>query len=173
MRLDWQTPNAVYDELDQEFGFDFDPCPHDPQFDGLNIEWGSCNFVNPPYGREISKWIDKALEQFAKGKTVVLLVASRTDTKWWHKLMNKASGIRFIKGRLKFDSFENSAPFPSAIVVLDPKQNSVNPQKDFDCWKWLKENYPYYNEDNLGDFEKMLQRFITQLCFSPKESQES
>ena len=125
MRLNWQTPKGVYQELNQEFSFDFDPCPPNPDFDGLNCEWGNCNFVNPPYGREIVKWVDKALEEFAKGKTVVLLVASRTDTQWWHKLMDKASEIRFIKGRLKFDDYKNSAPFPSAIVCLSPKETKV------------------------------------------------
>lgn len=73
--------------------------------------------MNPPYGREIAKWIDKALEEQGKGKLVVMLVVSRTDTRWWHKLMRNAKEIRFISGRLKFDG-QNSAPFPSAVVIL-------------------------------------------------------
>ena len=117
-RLDWNTPKAVFQTLDAEFDFDFDPCPKCPHDDGLTNEWGQRNFVNPPYGREINAWVEKGIEEFKKGKTVVFLVASRTDTKWWHKLMRNATEIRFIKGRLKFDDNGNSAPFPSAIVVL-------------------------------------------------------
>lgn len=129
-RLNWKTPKAVYQILDSEFNFDFDPCPPNPMFNGLEKEWGKCNFVNPPYGREIVKWIDKSLLEFRKGKTVVLLVASRTDTKWWHKLMDCASEIRFIKGRLSFDGFNgSSAPFPSAIIILKKlKQISYFPE---------------------------------------------
>ena len=117
-RLDWQTPRAVYDKLDKEFGFDFDPCPHNPTFDGLVIEWGKSNFVNPPYGREIPKWIKKGYEQSLLGKTVVFLIPSRTDTRWWHEYIMLADEIRFIKGRLRFRGAVNSAPFPSAIIVF-------------------------------------------------------
>lgn len=117
-RLDWNTPKAVYQILDDEFNFNFDPCPKNPKFNGLEIEWGGVNFVNPPYGREIVDWIKKGIEEYKKGKTVVFLIASRTDTKWWHELMKHATEIRFIKGRLKFDDHKNSAPFPSAIVIL-------------------------------------------------------
>ena len=117
-RLDWQTPRAVYDKLDEEFRFNFDPCPHNPTFDGLAIEWGKSNFVNPPYGREIPKWIKKGYEQSLLGKTVVFLIPSRTDTRWWHEYIMLADEIRFIKGRLRFRDAVNSAPFPSAIIVF-------------------------------------------------------
>lgn len=117
IRLDYSTPKQVYQILDSEFDFDFDPCPKKPRFDGLKIDWKERNFINPPYGSEITKWVDKALEEQRKGKLVVMLVASRTDTRWWHKLMRNAKEIRFIKGRLRFDN-ENPAPFPSAIVIL-------------------------------------------------------
>lgn len=118
LRLDWQTPKEVYEELDREFGFDFDPCPHKSCFDGLSLEWGQSNFVNPPYGREIGKWLKKGFAEWEKGKTVVFLIPSRTDTIWWHDYVMKATEIRFIKGRLKFDGQKNSAPFPSAIIVF-------------------------------------------------------
>ena len=118
MRLDWRTPKAFYQALDAEFNFDFDPCPKNPEFDGLNIEWGQRNFVNPPYGRELPKWIKKGYEESLKGKTVVFLIPSRTDTRWWHDYVMKAKEIRFIKGRLKFGGSKNSAPFPSAIVIF-------------------------------------------------------
>ena len=117
-RLDWRTPEGVIQELEKEFGKMFDPCPPNPQFNGLEIDWGGANFVNPPYGREITKWCEKAFKEWKKGKTIIMLIASRTDTKWWHDYIMKATEIRFIKGRLKFDNSKNSAPFPSAIVVF-------------------------------------------------------
>ena len=120
IHLDWRTPKELYDKLDEEFHFDFDPCPPDPDFNGLEISWGKCNFVNPPYGREIIKWCKKAYEEALKGKTVVMLVASRTDTQWWHRYMMKADEIRFIEGRLKFEGHPagGCAPFPSAVVIF-------------------------------------------------------
>lgn len=118
LRLDWQTPKAAYQILDAEFAFDFDPCPHNPTFDGLLVEWGKSNFVNPPYGRQLIKWMAKGFRQWSQGRTVVFLVPSRTDTRWWHDYCMQASEIRFIKGRLRFDEHKNSAPFPSAIVIF-------------------------------------------------------
>ncbi len=120
MRLDWKTPKEVFDKLDSEFHFDFDPCPSNPNFDGLGVEWGHSNFVNPPYGREIGKWIKKGFEEAQKGKRVVFLIPSRTDTAWWHDYVMKAEEIRFIRGRLRFDGSSQGAPFPSAIAVFRP-----------------------------------------------------
>jgi len=113
----WSTPKDVYRVLDSEFRFTFDPCPLDPQFDGLKIEWGKVNFCNPPYSR-LKDWIKKAYLEWSKGKTVVLLIPSRTDTKAWHDYVMEATEIRFIKGRLKFGDAKNPAPFPSAIVIF-------------------------------------------------------
>ena len=120
MRLDWRTPKAFYDELHKEFNFDFDPCPPNPEFDGLECAWGRRNFMNPPYGREIGKWIKRAFIVAQGGALVVALIPSRTDSQWWHEYVMKANEIRFIKGRLKFDEHKNSAPFPSAVIVWKP-----------------------------------------------------
>lgn len=116
-RQNWKTPKAFYQALDSEFQFDFDPCPPHHSFDGLAVEWGNSNFVNPPYD-QISEWVEKAYNESKKGKTVVMLIPSRTDTKWWHSFVMRAKQIRFIKGRLKFDDQKNSAPFPSAVIVF-------------------------------------------------------
>ena len=115
----WSTPKDVYVTLNDEFNFDFDPCPLEqwPYIDGLKVEWGERNFVNPPYSK-IKDWCKKAYEEWQKGKTVVMLIPSRTDTKYWHDYIMKATEIRFIKGRLKFGKAKNSAPFPSAIIVF-------------------------------------------------------
>ena len=118
LRLDWKTPKAVYQVLDAEFGFDHDPCPVKPKTDGLLSEWGGVNYVNPPYGKELPKWIKKGFEEHIKGKTVVFLIPSRTDSRWWHDYIMKAQEIRFIKGRLKFEGAIYNAPFPSAVVVF-------------------------------------------------------
>jgi hypothetical protein len=117
-RLDWKTPKHLYEVLDEEFHFDFDPCPPNPEFDGLSVEWGQSNFVNPPYGPQIPKWLKKGYEESLKGKQVVFLIPSRTDTRYWHDYCMKANEIRFIKGRLKFDEHANSAPFPSALIIF-------------------------------------------------------
>ena len=118
LRMDWKTPKAVYQVLDAEFRFDHAPCPPKPTVDGLETSWGGASVVYPPYGRALPLWIKKGYEEWQKGKTVVFLVPSRTDTRWWHEYCMKATEIRFIKGRLKFDDQENSAPFPSAIVIF-------------------------------------------------------
>lgn len=120
-RMDWQTPEAIFQALDDEFKFMFDPAmPNykELNFDGLTDDWGSCNFVNPPYGRELPKWIKKGYEEWQLGKTVVFLIPSRTDTRWWHDYCMKATEIRFIKGRLKFKGAKFNAPFPSCVVVF-------------------------------------------------------
>lgn len=121
VRDNWKTPSETYAMLDTEFAFDFDPCPPNPQFDGLTVEWGMSNFVNPPYGRVIANWLIKARSEQIKAKLSVFLIPSRTDTRWWHDHVMEADEIRFIKGRLKFDDQPNPAPFPSAIVVFRPK----------------------------------------------------
>jgi len=124
-RLNWRTPIGVYNKLDEEFRFTFDPAPVNHTVDGLTTAWGERNFVNPPYGRHVGKWVKKGWEESQKGKLVVMLLASRTDTSWWHKYVMKGE-IRFIKGRLKFDGQGNSAPFPSAVVVFRPKRGFLS-----------------------------------------------
>lgn len=116
-KQDWETPDSLYQELDKEFHFDFDPCPKNPNFDGLSIEWGGVNFVNPPY-RTSKEWIKKGFEEWKKGKIVVFLIPARTDTKAFHEYIYPNAEIRFIKGRIKFKGATNSAPFPSMIAIF-------------------------------------------------------
>lgn len=126
---EWSTPQSFFDELDKEFNFTLDPCAtHDNakcdkyytiEDDGLLQDWSKdIVFMNPPYGREIKHWVQKAYEESLKGATVVCLIPARTDTSYWHNyIFDKADDIRFIKGRLKFGDGKNSAPFPSAVIV--------------------------------------------------------
>tara|TARA_R110000824_G_scaffold337875_2_gene524430 strand:- start:407 stop:877 length:471 start_codon:yes stop_codon:yes gene_type:complete len=127
----WSTPQAFFDSLNEKWNFELDVCAtienakvdhfFDEQEDGLSQDWSPfvC-WMNPPYGREIAKWMAKALEESSKGATVVCLVPSRTDTAWWHDYAMKGD-IDFIRGRLKFGGNKNSAPFPSAVVVFRPR----------------------------------------------------
>jgi len=117
LRQDWRTPKAFYQALNAEFNFDYDPCPPEADFDGLTLEWGRCNFVNPPFDK-IAQWIKKGYEEWKLGQTVVFLIPARTDTKWWHDYCMEATEIRFIKGRLHYDDSKHPAPFPSCIVIF-------------------------------------------------------
>ena len=120
----WATPKDFFEKINLEFNFDLDVCAipenakcekfFSPEQDGLKQEWvGKC-WMNPPYGREIGKWVKKAYES----KTlVVALLPARTDTKWFHEYIYGKAEIRFIKGRLKFGGSSNSAPFPSMLVI--------------------------------------------------------
>ena len=131
---EWATPQALFDELNAEFGFELDVCADDwnhkceryftKETDGLAQEWTGTCWMNPPYGREIGKWMKKAVESAEAGATVVCLVPARTDTAWWHDYAAKGT-VRFIRGRLKFGDGQNSAPFPSALVVLKPQNNRI------------------------------------------------
>ena len=131
----WATPQNFFNKYNDVYNFEIDVCANlqnakckiyfDIEQNGLNQEWiGRC-WMNPPYGRDISKWMKKAYESSLLGAVVVCLVPSRTDTKWWHDYAMKGN-IEFIKGRLKFGGHNNSAPFPSAIVVFNGDNNGNN-----------------------------------------------
>jgi phage N-6-adenine-methyltransferase len=117
-KQDCKTPKEVYEQLDKEFKFDFDPCPVNPNFDGLEIEWKKRVYVNPPYGN-IPNWLQKAHSQMAKGNSeiIVFLLPVDTSTKWFHNYIFGQAEIRFIKGRLKFTQ-NKPAPFASMIVIF-------------------------------------------------------
>ena len=118
----WSTPKQTYEALEKEFGaFDFDPCPLGGLAIGLETEWKGNVFVNPPYGRGVETWVKKGYESAKNGgATVVMLLPSRTDTKWFHDYALKAQEVRFLRGRLKFGDAKNSAPFPSCLVIFRP-----------------------------------------------------
>ena len=123
----WETPQTVFDALHAEFGFDLDACAtpetakcerfFTEEDDALLRDWRGIVWCNPPYGRQIGRWMRKAYLSALAGSTVVCLVPSRTDTRWWHEYAMRGE-IRFLRGRLKFGGARNSAPFPSAVVVF-------------------------------------------------------
>ena len=142
----WTTPKDFFNELNKEFNFTLDAAAlkssavvpnylgpdHDygwrrdaltVEWDGAVIDWdgvsggGGAVWLNPPYGRQIGKFLAKADNESKKGIVIVCLVPARTDTKWWHDYCIHHE-IRFIRGRLKFGNQKNSAPFPSALIVM-------------------------------------------------------
>ncbi|HJS81345.1 MAG TPA: DNA N-6-adenine-methyltransferase [Nitrososphaera sp.] len=125
-KYEWGTPQRFFDELDKEFSFTLDVCAtkenakcqkfYDKKINGLAQDWtGEICWMNPPYGHAIGTWLKKAYESRA---TVVCLVPSRTDNKWWHQWVMMADEIRFVKGRLRFHGAGDGAKFPSAIVIF-------------------------------------------------------
>ena len=146
---EWRTPKAFFDRLDAEFGFDVDAAatadnalcgvwfgldsvPGGYRYDALTLNWrhhGEVFWLNPPYSK-CREFIAKARKESLNGCTVVCLVPSRTDTRWWHEWVYYGDGlwwpgveVRFVKGRLKFGGTgkpENSAPFPSVVIIFRP-----------------------------------------------------
>lgn len=142
---EWETPQALFDQLNKEFNFTIDVCAtkenakcknyFTKEDNGLLKTWYGTCWMNPPYGRQIGEWVEKAYGfagmEYAVGpdyfsgrnkKTtkVVCLLPARTDTRWFHTFIYKKPNveIRFLKGRLKFGNSKNSAPFPSMIVIF-------------------------------------------------------
>lgn len=122
----WATPQDLFDKYDSIYHFETDVCafPENakckrfftPEMDGLKQEWTGVCWCNPPYGRQIGKWVEKAVKSFA---TVVMLLPARTDTKWFHDWCLPYGKIEFLRGRLKFGGCANSTPFPSMIVIFE------------------------------------------------------
>jgi phage N-6-adenine-methyltransferase len=148
---EWFTPDYIYKPLNKRFNFTLDPCCtkesakckkfYTVADDGLSKDWGkNVVWVNPPYGREIGKWIKKCYESAIDGATVVMLIPARTDTQAWYDYCSQAAEIIFIKGRVKFinegQAVPAPAPFPSAIVVFNPISNGFPKIK----WEKFEEN---------------------------------
>jgi len=123
----WATPQDYFDSVAKEFQFSVDVCAlpenakckryFSPEDDGLAQKWGGVCWMNPPYGRVIGKWVEKAYNSAQDGATVVALLPARTDTKWFHDYIYGKAEIRFIRGRLRFGGCKNPAPFPSMLVI--------------------------------------------------------
>ena len=125
---EWETPQYLFDSLNDEFHFTLDPCSTDQnakcdkhytkEQNGLKQDWsGETVYCNPPYGRQIGDWVRKCFEHFIGGGIAVMLIPARTDTKWFHEYVYGKAEIRFIKGRLHFSGSKWNATFPSMIVV--------------------------------------------------------
>jgi site-specific DNA-methyltransferase (adenine-specific) len=129
---EWPTPQLFFDALNAEFEFTLDPCAtrqnakcrryFTKQQNGLLRDWGThSTFCNPPYGKTMREWARKCYAASLNGAIVVLLAHARTDTRWFHDwVYGKAAEIRFVRGRLRFGSGKQSAPFPSLVAVFRP-----------------------------------------------------
>ncbi|KRL02507.1 phage N-6-adenine-methyltransferase [Liquorilactobacillus capillatus] len=132
----WETPNQFFEMLNKQHNFNWDlaasnrnaKCSkyytkHD---DSLKQDWSKCEgnlFLNPPYGRELKKWVKKAAEtRLSLGQQLVMLIPARTDTSYWHDYIFGKAEIIFLRGRLKFELngvSKDAAPFPSALVTYE------------------------------------------------------
>lgn len=128
---EWETPQDLYDKLNDEFNFTLDPCckPETAKCDryftikenGLLQDWSKdIVFMNPPYGGHTGEWMEKAHAESLRGSIVVCLIVSSTDRSYWHEFIFPfASEIRFLRGRIKFGQSKSTAPFASAIIIFD------------------------------------------------------
>lgn len=143
--IEHPTPQPVFDALNAEFGFQLDVCAtaenakcaryFTVKENGLAQKWSGMCWMNPPYGSELPRWIRKAYDSACEGDaTVVCLIPARTDTKWFHNFC-VAGEIRFIPGRLTFVGSENSAPFPSMVVIFHAY---LDPGGLMRTWDWRK-----------------------------------
>lgn len=148
---DWCTPQEVLDAIAWMGPIRLDPCSNknsivpavfkydlEDGFDGLKQPWGYSEmvnhygsgvkqgliFINPPYGKTISQWTKRAVNTFLchPGDEIVMLVPSRTDTKWWHEVTQFTKAVCFWKGRLQFLGATSSAPFPSALLYFGGRE---------------------------------------------------
>ncbi|CAK1244316.1 MULTISPECIES: DNA N-6-adenine-methyltransferase [Fructobacillus] len=129
---DWETPTDLFEKLNKKFKFDLDACANDSNHKLSNYysvgnsclehDWQGNVFMNPPYGRDMYSFIKKAYEEHLRDKNrfIVMLIPSRTDTKYWHEFIQDKAVVKFIRGRLKFEVSgqpKDAAPFPSCLVV--------------------------------------------------------
>ena len=129
LKQDWETPDEVFEPLNQEFRFTTDVCADSrntkcPDFfavndNALQRSWHGVCWMNPPFGEQ-ARWVKKAYEESLKDATVVCLLPARTNTNWWHDYCMKGE-IRFLKGRPKFKGAEHGLPQPLAIVIFRKK----------------------------------------------------
>ena len=133
--VEWATPIDFYNALNDEFNFTLDPCATNDNHkcakyftkedNGLLQNWeGYKVFCNPPYGKELKTWVEKAYNEALKNTLIVMLLPARTDTQWFHNYIYHKADIRFIKGRLKFGGCATSAPFPSMVVIFNGEINT-------------------------------------------------
>jgi hypothetical protein len=113
MKDNWQTPNWLIKHFEKSF----DPCPINPSFNGLEIDWQNPSFVNPPYSNPLP-WVKKAIEQKQKGIKIVMLLRVDTSTEWYKLLMEQNPHIAFFNERIRFKGSKGSPNFCSMLVFL-------------------------------------------------------
>lgn len=140
----WATPQWLFDALNFNYHFSVDVCAmpenakcecfFSPEQDGLKQKWEGICWMNPPYGKEITKWVKKAYDSAAEGALVVALIPARTDTAWFWDYVYRKAKIEFIRGRLKFGDGKGAAPFPSMIAVWEPHIFNIEQEEKYTLW---------------------------------------
>jgi site-specific DNA-methyltransferase (adenine-specific) len=137
-----ETPRWLFDALNKEFHFSLDACASNDNTkceryfterdNALEQSWeGETVFCNPPYGRQVWKWVKKGFEESLKSNTcVVMLLPARTDTRWFHDYIYRKAEIRFLKGRLVFENHQYNAPFPSMVIVFKNEKGAKECTKE-------------------------------------------
>lgn len=121
----WGTPPKLFKKLKKRFKLDkFDPCPYQPDFDGLDIDWAERTFVNPPFDN-LGDWIEKAYNEHRKGKLIVMLAPVRTHTTYFQRYVLPYASVEFIPGRIKFADLTNEGKidkpcgFGCCLIIWD------------------------------------------------------
>lgn len=138
----WNTPPQVFESITARYGScqvdaaadaENALCPYfiNAEMNGLESDWNQTEedtaqvWLNPPYGRVLRRWARKALHEIQTGRVsrIIILVPARTETVWFKELVESTfcSHVDFVGSRIRFGGHEtdNSAPFPSAVIVLD------------------------------------------------------
>lgn len=137
----WKTPEW----LKEHFKGHFDPCPSNPTIDGLNVDWSSPAFVNPPYSKPLL-WVKKAIEQQKRGVDVVMLLRVDVSTEWYKTLVEADAHFAYFNERLRFSESRNSPNFASMLVYL--KGLSSTPEKRHDSGR--NDENDEANQQRLG-----------------------
>ena len=135
---EYETPDSIFEPLNYEFQFTLDVAANSlntkcvrffsVDCDGLSQGWGNniC-WMNPPFGRQMKKWVEKAYKSYLNGATVVCLLPVRSNTVWWHQYCMRSTEIRLIKGEVKFKGNENGLWLPLCIIVFNPHNKRIEP----------------------------------------------
>lgn len=131
----YATPPEFYQKLHDKYNFDFDPCPYAEDeiiVDGLSIDWGKSNFVNPPYsdlaatGKLKSSFVKKAIKESKKSKLCVLLLPVSTSTRLFHDYIKpNATSIEFVDGRIKFGKLDENGDFYLPLKKHKTKKGEI------------------------------------------------
>jgi phage N-6-adenine-methyltransferase len=133
--VEWATPQQLFAVLNDEFGFTLDVAASrenakcgryfTAENDALRQSWDGTCWMNPPYGREVPRWLEKAIAESKRGVTTVCLIPARTNTGWFHELCFRQGEVRFVRGRPKFGDADHGLPFPLAVVIYRPRYQTV------------------------------------------------
>jgi len=135
--IEWETPPEVFNPINDEFHFTLDVAANSENAkcskyytkhdDGMKQNWtGEICWCNPPFGRDVPKWCEKALHEKTNGATTVLIIPCKTNTNWWHELVIPHAEVRFLRGRVKFlkdkTQYGQALPWPLAFVIYHGKK---------------------------------------------------